>query len=163
MHFINILSCDTIALKVSQTTPWNCVVRGQCRGSWLAGLVYPDWYHISDIKYPKLPTAIFRPQCVWFKMFNRNFHTFWTCIWVQIVELGMFCETFSFTTFATFTTFTLSFTLSRHAEQLLFSCLCSKVTLTLTLFHFHYFHNFHPLSTCWTTFVSMSRLKSRCL
>ena len=24
---------------------------------------------------------------------------------------------------------TLSFTLSRHAEQLLFSCLCSKVTL----------------------------------
>ena len=27
--------------------------------------------------------------------------------------------------------FTLLFTHSRHAEQLLFSCLCSKVTLTL--------------------------------
>ena len=33
-------------------------------------------------------------------------------------EPGMFWKTF------TFTTFTLSFTLSRHAEQLLFSCLC---------------------------------------
>ena len=37
----------------------------------------------------------------------------------------------------------LSFTISRHAEQLLFSCLCSKVTLslshslTLTLSHSH--------------------------
>ena len=29
----------------------------------------------------------------------------------------------------TFKTFTLSFTLSQHAEQLLFSCLCSKVTV----------------------------------
>ena len=39
--------------------------------------------------------------------------------------------------------FTLSFTRSRHAEQLLFSCLCSKVTvshshiLTLSLSHCH--------------------------
>ena len=30
-------------------------------------------------------------------------------------------------TFTTFKTFSLSFTLSQHAEQLLFSCLCSKV------------------------------------
>ena len=30
-------------------------------------------------------------------------------------------------------TLTLSFTHSRHAEQLLFSCLCSKVTLTLSI------------------------------
>ena len=32
-------------------------------------------------------------------------------------------------TFTTFTTFTLSFALSRHAEQVLFSCLGSKVTV----------------------------------
>ena len=35
-------------------------------------------------------------------------------------------------TFTTFTTFTLLFTLSRHVEQLLISCLCSKVTLSLS-------------------------------
>ena len=66
---------------------------------------------------------------------------------------------------------THSFTLSRHAEQLLFLCLCSKVTLTLFHFHyfrrFHYFHNFHPLiqslSTCWTSFVFISMLKTHCL
>ena len=42
-------------------------------------------------------------------------------------------HSFTFTTFATFTTFstfTLSFTHSPHAEQLMFSCLCSKVTLS---------------------------------
>ena len=69
--------------------------------------------------------------------------------------------------------FNLSFTHSRHAEQLLFSCLCSKVTVysrkyfhtlslshsrTLTLSH----SLIHSLSTCWTTFVFMSMLKSRC-
>ena len=32
-------------------------------------------------------------------------------------------------TFTTFTSFTLSFTLSQHDEQLLFSCLCSKVAV----------------------------------
>ena len=59
----------------------------------------------------------------------------------------------------------LSFTHSRHTEQLLFSCLCSKVTLslshslTLTLSH----SLIHSLSTCWTTFVFMSRLRSHCL
>ena len=95
-------------------------------------------------------------------------------------EPGMFWKTWktftlatfaTFTTFATYATFTLSFTLSRHAEQLLFSCLCSKVTLTLFHFHyfrrFHYFHNFHPLiqslSTCWTSFVFISMLKTHCL
>ena len=90
-------------------------------------------------------------------------------------EPGMFWKTFntfaSFATFTTFTTFTLSFTLSRHAKQLLFLCLCSKVTLTLFHFHyfrrFHYFHNFHPLiqslSTCWTSFVFISMLKTHCL
>ena len=89
-------------------------------------------------------------------------------------EPGMFLKTFTFTTFIIFTTFTLSFTLYRHAEQLWFSCLCSKVTLTLFHFHyfryfhyFHYFHNFHPLihslSICSTSFVFMSMLKSRCL
>ena len=36
-----------------------------------------------------------------------------------------------------------TFTLSQHAEQLLFSFLCSKVTLSL--FHFHYFQNFQSL------------------
>ena len=44
-------------------------------------------------------------------------------------------HTFAFTTFATsttFTTFNLSFNHSRHAEQVLFSSLCSKVTLTLS-------------------------------
>ena len=69
--------------------------------------------------------------------------------------------------------FTLSFTHSQHAEQLLFSCLCSKITLslshshTLTLSHSHTFTLFQcliqSLSTCWTSFVFMSRLKSRCL
>ena len=86
-------------------------------------------------------------------------------------EPGMFWKTWKTFTPATFATFTLSFTLSRHAEQLLFSCLCSKVTLTLFRFHyfryFHYFHNFQSLiqslSTCWTSFVFMSMLKSRCL
>ena len=36
---------------------------------------------------------------------------------------------FHFHYFHYFKTFTLSFTLCRHAEQLLFSCLCSKVTV----------------------------------
>ena len=54
-------------------------------------------------------------------------------------------------------TFTLSFTLCRHAEQLLSSCLCSKVTLTLFQSLIHW------LSTCWTTFVFMSMLKSHSL
>ena len=69
----------------------------------------------------------------------------------------------------------LSFTHSRHTEQLLFSCLCSKVTLSLshshTLSHSHYLtlslsrsHSLiHSLSTCWTTFVFMSMLKSHIL
>ena len=66
----------------------------------------------------------------------------------------------TFKTLKTFKTFTLSFTLSQHAEQLLFSCLCLKVTLTLShsltlilshslnvsLSHFHYL--IHSLSTC---------------
>ena len=105
----------------------------------------------------------------------------------------------------------------RHPEQLLFSCLCSKVTLTLshsfslshslsltlsltltvshslplvilnnfcfrvyaqkslshshtislsqclTLTHPLFLSLIHSLSTCWTTFVFMSMLKSRCL
>ena len=99
--------------------------------------------------------------------------------------------------------FTLSFPHSRHAEQLSFSCLCSRDTLslshsltrsishsltlnmlnnfcfhvyaqkslshfhTLTLSHSHTFTLFQcliqSLLTCWTSFVFMSRLKSRCL
>ena len=58
--------------------------------------------------------------------------------------------------------FNLSFTHSQHAEQLLFSCLCSKVTLSLshslTLSVFQSL--IHSFSTCWTTFVSMSMLKN---
>ena len=56
----------------------------------------------------------------------------------------------------------LSFTLSRHAEQLLFSCLGSKVTLslshsrTLALFQ----SLIQSLLTCWTTFVLISMLKT---
>ena len=78
-----------------------------------------------------------------------------------------------------------------HAEQLLFSCLCSKVAvysrklqcfffdlillLTLTLSHSHplslslfltltlFQSLIQSLLTCWTSFVFMSRLKSRCL
>ena len=63
----------------------------------------------------------------------------------------------------------LSFTLSRHAEQLLFSCLGSKVTLSLshslTLSHSHTLSFSHSLSlsTCWTTFVFISMLKTHCL
>ena len=50
--------------------------------------------------------------------------------------------------------FTLSFTHSRHAEQLLFSCLCSKVTLSVS-------HSLiQSLLTCWTTLVFMSMFKS---
>ena len=53
--------------------------------------------------------------------------------------------------------FNLSFSLSEHAEQLLFSCLCWKVTLSLS-------HSLiHCLSTCWTTFFFMSRLNCHCL
>ena len=77
--------------------------------------------------------------------------------------------------------FTLLFTHSQHAEQLSFSCLCSKValslshSLTLSLFHsstLALLHSrtltlshslIHSLSTCWTTFVFMSRLKSHSL
>ena len=55
----------------------------------------------------------------------------------------------------------LLFTHSRHAEQLLFSCLCSKVTLSLS--DSHTLLLFHSLSTCWTTFVFMSRLKCHSL
>ena len=60
---------------------------------------------------------------------------------------------------------TLSHSHSRHTGQLLFSCLCSKVTLslshslTLTLSH----SLIYSLSTCWTTFVFISMLKTHCL
>ena len=53
---------------------------------------------------------------------------------------------------------TVSFTHSWHAQQLLFLCLCSKVTLSLSLSHCL----IHSLSTCSTTFVFMSMLKSHC-
>ena len=70
-----------------------------------------------------------------------------------------------------------SFTHSWHAEQLLFSCLCWNVTLsishslTLTLSHsltLSLSHSpTHPLiqspSTCWTTFVFIFLLKSHFL
>ena len=48
---------------------------------------------------------------------------------------------------------TLSFTHSWHAEQLFFPYLCSNVKS-------HYLTLIHSLSTCWTTFVLMSKLKS---
>ena len=53
---------------------------------------------------------------------------------------------------------------TKAGNQLLFSCLCSKVTLslshslTLTLSLFHSL--IHSLSTWWTTFVFMSMVKS---
>ena len=62
-------------------------------------------------------------------------------------------------------TLTLTLSHSRHTEQLLFPCLCSKVTLslshslTLTLFQ----SLIHSLSTCWTSFVFISMLKTQCL
>ena len=61
---------------------------------------------------------------------------------------------------------------SGHAEQLLFSCLCSKVTLTLshsltlTLSYSHTLTLFQSLIqsllTCWTSFVFISMLKICC-
>ena len=42
--------------------------------------------------------------------------------------------------------FTLSFTHSQHAEQLLFSCLCSKITLSLSHSHTLALSHFHTLS-----------------
>ena len=41
---------------------------------------------------------------------------------------------------------TLSFTHSQHAEQLLFSCLCSKITLSLSHSHTLALSHFHTLS-----------------
>ena len=61
--------------------------------------------------------------------------------------------------------FNLSFSLSEHAEQLLFSCLCWKVTLShshclaLSLFQ----SLIQSLWTCWTTFVFMFMLKNHIL
>ena len=80
-----------------------------------------------------------------------------------------------FLTVSLFLTLTLNLSLNHswHAEQLLFSSLCSKVTLTLsrshslTLSHSHTFTLFQcliqSLLTCWTSFVFMSMLISRCL
>ena len=48
----------------------------------------------------------------------------------------------------TFTTFTTSFTLSRHAEQLLFSCLCSK-----SLSHSFTFTTFATFTTFTLSFT----------
>ena len=42
--------------------------------------------------------------------------------------------------------FTLSFTHSQHAEQLLFSCLCSKITLSLSHSHTLALSHSHTLS-----------------
>ena len=56
-------------------------------------------------------------------------------------------HSFAFTTFATFTTFTtfnLSFNHSRHAEQLLFSCLCSKVTVYSRKLQWNFLGHPHP-------------------
>ena len=44
--------------------------------------------------------------------------------------------------------FNLSFTHSRHAEQLLFSCICSKVTFTLS--HSHSFSLSHSFNLSFT-------------
>ena len=64
--------------------------------------------------------------------------------------------------------FTLSFTHSQHAEQLLFSCLCSKITLslshshTLALSHSHTLSFSHSLSLdmpnnfCFHVYAQMS-------
>ena len=53
----------------------------------------------------------------------------------------------------------------RHAEQILFSCLCLKITLSLS--HYRTFTLFQcliqSLLTCWASFVFMSMLISRCL
>ena len=80
-----------------------------------------------------------------------------------------------FLTVSLFLTLTLNLSLNHswHAEQLLFSSLCSKVTLTLshsdalTLTHsltLTLFHSLiHSLLTCWTTFVFISMLKTHCL
>ena len=58
---------------------------------------------------------------------------------------------------------TLTLSHSHTLTRLLFSFLCWKVTfshsLTLTLSH----SLIHSLSTCWTSFVFISMLKSRCL
>ena len=64
-------------------------------------------------------------------------------------------------TFTTFTTFTLSFTHSRHAEQLLFSCLCSKVTLTLS--HSHSFSLSHSFNLSFTHSRHAEQLLFPCL
>ena len=68
--------------------------------------------------------------------------------------------------------FNLSFTHFLHAEQLLFSCVCSKLTLTLSHSHSLTLSRYltltlfqsliQSLSTCWTSFVFISMLKSRC-
>ena len=72
-------------------------------------------------------------------------------------------HSFTFTTFATFTTlttFTLSFTHSQHAEELLFSCLCSKVTLTLShSFNLSFTHSRHAeqlLFSCLCSKVTLT-------
>ena len=80
-----------------------------------------------------------------------------------------------FLTVSLFLTLTLNLSLNHswHAEQLLFSSLCSKITVTLshshalTLSHSHTFTLFQcliqSLLTCWTSIVFMSMLISRCL
>merc|ERR1719219_2570664 len=60
----------------------------------------------------------------------------------------------------------LSFTLSRHAEQLLFSCLCSKVTLSLSHSHTLSFtlsrHAEQVLFSCLGSKVTVYSRKLQC-
>ena len=62
-----------------------------------------------------------------------SFHSLWTC-WKTFVFMSMLKSHYHILSLSH--SINVSFTNSRHAEQLLFSCLCSKLTVTLS--HSHY-------------------------
>ena len=105
-----------------------------------------------------------------FLMFSYIFQCFLT--FSNVTYFHSHCHSLSLTHSLTISlshSFNLSLNHSWHAEQLLFSSLCSKVTLTLSCSHSHTLSLtltlsqslIHSLSTCWTIFVSKVTVYSR--
>ena len=89
-------------------------------------------------------------------IFHSLIQSLSTC-WTTFVFMSMLKShslSFTLSHSHTLTLSSHSFTHSWHAEQLLFSSLCWKLTLTLSLNLTLFQSLIHSLLTCWTTFVS---------
>ena len=103
-------------------TPLSCEFRTHRAGSQLKNVWMSDKsWEPSSLSHS--PTVSLSHSISFYMLNNFCFHGY---------AQKSLSYSFAFTTFATFTTFTtfnVSLSLSQHAEQLLFSCLCSKLSV----------------------------------